>query len=55
VAAIYGEAFVPVLREPTSVLVADGSPVVVRRGVRLRMGQFNEPHLFSVRATPRER
>ncbi|HZZ78829.1 MAG TPA: DUF2071 domain-containing protein [Gemmataceae bacterium] len=35
VEAIYGEAFVPVLREPTSVLVADGSPVLVRRGVRL--------------------
>ena len=35
VEAIYGKAFVPVLREPTSVLVADGSPVLVRRGVRL--------------------
>jgi uncharacterized protein YqjF (DUF2071 family) len=35
VEAIYGQAFVPVLREPTSVFVADGSPVLVRRGQRL--------------------
>ena len=35
VAAIYGEEFVPHLREPSSVLVADGSPVIVRRGQRL--------------------
>ncbi len=35
VEAIYGKAFVPVLREPTSVFVADGSAVLVRRGRRL--------------------
>lgn len=35
VEAIYGKAFVPYLREPCSVFVADGSPVVVRRGQRL--------------------
>jgi uncharacterized protein YqjF (DUF2071 family) len=35
VEAIYGSAFVPFLREPTSVFVADGSAVLVRRGVRL--------------------
>jgi uncharacterized protein len=34
VEAIYGKQFVPYLREPTSVFVADGSPVVVRRGLR---------------------
>jgi uncharacterized protein len=32
VEAIYGKAFVPVLREPTSAFVADGSAVLVRRG-----------------------
>ena len=32
VEAIYGKSFVPYLREPCSVLVADGSPVIVRRG-----------------------
>jgi uncharacterized protein YqjF (DUF2071 family) len=32
VEAIYGKQFVPFLREPASALVADGSPVVVRRG-----------------------
>ncbi len=32
VEAIYGKAFVPYLREPSSVFVADGSPVIVRRG-----------------------
>jgi uncharacterized protein YqjF (DUF2071 family) len=35
VAAIYGETFAPYLREPISVVAADGSPVVVRRGLRL--------------------
>ena len=35
VEAIYGQSFVPYLREPTSVFVADGSPVVVRRGRRI--------------------
>jgi uncharacterized protein YqjF (DUF2071 family) len=35
VAAIYGEAFVPYLREPVSALVAEGSPILVRRGQRL--------------------
>lgn len=32
VEAIYGKSFVPYLREPCSVFVADGSSVVVRRG-----------------------
>jgi uncharacterized protein YqjF (DUF2071 family) len=32
VEAIYGAAFVPYLREPASAFVADGSPVIVRRG-----------------------
>ena len=32
VAAIYSPEFMPFLREPTSVFVADGSPVIVRRG-----------------------
>jgi uncharacterized protein len=32
VSATYGDAFVPFLRGPASVLVADGSPVIVRRG-----------------------
>lgn len=36
VASIYGDAFVPFLREPASVLVAAGSPVVVRRGRQLQ-------------------
>ena len=37
VAALYGAEFVvPLSRPPASALVADGSPVVVRRGVRLR-------------------
>jgi uncharacterized protein YqjF (DUF2071 family) len=35
VKAIYGKAFVPFLREPTSFFVAEGSPVVVRRGQRI--------------------
>ena len=35
VEAIYGKEFVPVLREPTSAFVADGSAVVVRRGRRM--------------------
>lgn len=36
VAALYGAAFAPFLsRPPTSAFVADGSPVVVRRGVPL--------------------
>jgi uncharacterized protein YqjF (DUF2071 family) len=35
VARIYGDAFAPYLHEPASVIVADGSPVVVRRGLRL--------------------
>jgi uncharacterized protein YqjF (DUF2071 family) len=35
VEAIYGKAFVPYLREPTSAFVADGSPIIVRRGTRL--------------------
>lgn len=35
VEAIYGKAFLPVLREPSSVFVADGSAVQVRRGRRL--------------------
>ena len=35
VEAIYGKPFVPYLREPSSVFVADGSPVIVRRGLRL--------------------
>jgi hypothetical protein len=35
VEAIYGKALVPVLREPSSVFIADGSPVLVRRGRRL--------------------
>ena len=35
VEAIYGKDFVPFLREPSSVFVADGSPVIVRRGQRL--------------------
>jgi uncharacterized protein YqjF (DUF2071 family) len=32
VEAIYGKAFAPYLCEPTSAFVADGSPVLVRRG-----------------------
>jgi uncharacterized protein YqjF (DUF2071 family) len=39
VEAIYGKAFVPFLREPTSAFVADGSPVLVRRGRRLSDAQ----------------
>jgi uncharacterized protein YqjF (DUF2071 family) len=35
VEAIYGKQFVPYLREPSSVFVADGSPIIVRRGQRL--------------------
>lgn len=35
VKAIYGQEFVQFLREPSSVFVADGSPVVVRRGQRI--------------------
>lgn len=36
VAAMYGAEFVPFLdKQPTSAFVAEGSPVVVRRGVRL--------------------
>lgn len=35
VEAIYGAKFVPFLREPTSAFIADGSPVLVRRGQRL--------------------
>jgi uncharacterized protein len=35
VEAIYGKPFVPYLREPTSAFVADGSPIIVRRGLRL--------------------
>src|SRR5262249_28435575 len=35
VATIYGKQFVPYLREPYSAFVADGSPVIVRRGQRL--------------------
>jgi uncharacterized protein YqjF (DUF2071 family) len=36
VAALYGAAFAPFLKgPPTSCFVADGSPVVVRRGVRI--------------------
>ncbi len=35
VEAIYGREFVPFLNEPASFFVADGSPVVVRRGRRL--------------------
>jgi uncharacterized protein YqjF (DUF2071 family) len=35
VAVIYGKEFVPYLREPSSCFVADGSPVLVRRGQRL--------------------
>lgn len=35
VEAIYGKEFVPYLREPGCAFVADGSPVVVHRGVRL--------------------
>jgi uncharacterized protein len=38
VASIYGPEFVPYLREPASFLVADGSPVIVRRGIRLVSG-----------------
>jgi hypothetical protein len=37
VALLYGERFAPVLAgPPASAFVADGSPVTVRRGVRLR-------------------
>lgn len=37
--SLYGEGFVqPLLAKPTSVFVAEGSPVVVRRGRRLRQG-----------------
>lgn len=35
VEALYGKAFAPFLREPASAFVADGSPVVVRKGQRL--------------------
>jgi uncharacterized protein YqjF (DUF2071 family) len=35
VEAIYGKEFVPYLREPSSAFVADGSPIIVRRGQRL--------------------
>ena len=36
VAALYGAEFAPTLREkPSSAFLADGSPIVVRRGVRL--------------------
>jgi hypothetical protein len=35
VAAIYGKEFVPYLREPSSAFVADGSPIIVRRGQRI--------------------
>jgi len=35
VAAIYGPEFAPYLREPASVVVAEGSPVIVRHGTRL--------------------
>jgi uncharacterized protein YqjF (DUF2071 family) len=35
VEAIYGKQFVPYLREPTSAFVAEGSPIIVRRGQRL--------------------
>ena len=35
VEAIYGKSFVPYLRDPTSAFVADGSPIIVRRGTRL--------------------
>jgi uncharacterized protein YqjF (DUF2071 family) len=35
VEAIYGKEFVPFLRVPSSVLVADGSPIVVRKGQRV--------------------
>lgn len=35
VEAIYGQEFVPYLKAPASAFVADGSPVVVRRGRRL--------------------
>jgi hypothetical protein len=35
VEAIYGKEFVPFLQEPSSSFVADGSPVVVRRGRRI--------------------
>ncbi len=41
--AIYGDEFAPFLREPASVLVADGSPVVVRRGQRLREAHCLSP------------
>src|SRR5262249_35994422 len=37
VEAIYGTQFTPFLREPTSAFVADGSPVLVRRGQILRI------------------
>ncbi len=35
VEAIYGKQFMPYLREPASAFVADGSPVLVRRGQRI--------------------
>lgn len=35
VESMYGRQFVPYLREPSSAFVADGSPVVVRRGQRI--------------------
>lgn len=35
VAEIYGPEFVPFLREPVSAFVADGSPVIVRRGQQI--------------------
>jgi uncharacterized protein YqjF (DUF2071 family) len=38
VAEIYGPEFAPFLREPTSVFVADGSPVMVRRGRLISCG-----------------
>lgn len=37
VETIYGKAFVPYLREPTSAFVADGSPVIVRHGQRVHV------------------
>jgi uncharacterized protein YqjF (DUF2071 family) len=35
VEAIYGQAWAPYLREPSSAFVADGSSVLVRRGLRI--------------------
>jgi uncharacterized protein YqjF (DUF2071 family) len=39
VEAIYGKQFVPFLREPASAFVANGSPVLVRRGTRLPVSE----------------